>query len=91
MKAGQRYYKAEVKFNNGNGACVCNQCRVILSFGFDHHDIERYCENCYNKLYRFVYEIANDYFELSHEKIKIQRDDYMRKAKQLLAEIYPDE
>jgi hypothetical protein len=49
------------------------------------------CSDRYEKLYRFVYEIANDYFELSHEKIKLQRDDYMRKAKQLLAEIYPDE
>jgi hypothetical protein len=42
------YTKAVVKFNNGNGACVCNKCHVILSYGFDHNDVERYCETCYN-------------------------------------------
>lgn len=30
--------------------------------------------------------IANDYVELSHDKIKVQRDDYIRLAKKILAE-----
>lgn len=29
--------------------------------------------------------IANDYYELSHDKIKLQRDDYMRWCKEWLA------
>lgn len=28
--------------------------------------------------------IANDYYELSHDKIKLQRDDYMRWCKEWL-------
>lgn len=34
--------------------------------------------------------IANDYVELSHDKIKVQRDDYIRLAKKVLHEL-PDE
>ena len=45
--SNDEYTKAVVKFDNGNGACVCNKCRVILSYGFDHNDVERYCETCY--------------------------------------------
>lgn len=84
MNLEQRHNKAEVKFNNGNGACVCNQCGVILSYGFDHNDVERYCEICYNKLYEFVRYVANDWVELSDEKVRVQRDDYIRMAKNLL-------
>ena len=46
----------------------------------------------YTKLYNFVRYIAKDYVELSHEKVRIQRDDYIREAKELLNEvIFPDE
>lgn len=38
----------------------------------------------YDQLYGFVWYIANDYVELSHEKIRIQRDDYIRVARNLL-------
>ena len=38
----------------------------------------------YNKLYDFVRYIATDYIELSYEKVKVQRDDYIRMAKKLL-------
>ena len=81
------YTRAVVKFDGGNGACVCNQCGVILSYGFDHMDVERYCDECYNKLYDFVRYIATDYFELSYEKVRVQRDDYIRMAKKLLEEL----
>lgn len=77
---------AIVKFNNGSGACLCNRCNTILSYGFDHRDVERYCAECYNRLYNFVRYIANDYIELSHEKVRIQRDDYIRKAERLLSD-----
>ncbi len=46
----------------------------------------------YTKLYNFVRYIAKDYVELSHEKVRLQRDDYMRDAKKLLNEVtFPDE
>lgn len=80
--------KAVVKFNNGNGACLCNRCRVILSYGFDHSDVARYCETCYNnELHDFVRYVANDWVELSDEKVRVQRDDYIRMAKNLLEEL----
>lgn len=81
------YTKAEVKFNNGRGACLCNQCGMILSYGVDHNDVERYCDVCYNKLHRFVKYIATDYFELSHEKVRVQRDDYIRMAREIVKEL----
>ena len=79
--------KAIVKFNNGNGACLCNVCGLVLSYGFAHRDVGRYCDECYNKLYDFVRYIATDYFELSHEKVRVQRDDYIRMAKNILKEL----
>lgn len=40
---------------------------------------------------RFIESIACDYKELSHEKIKIQRDDYIREANALLEELYGED
>ena len=40
------YKLANVKFNNGNGALLCNGCRFILAYGFDHEDKEHFCEVC---------------------------------------------
>lgn len=85
-----KYTKAEVKFNSGTGARLCNACGYILSYGFDHTDTEAYCEDCYGKLYNLVYYIANDYIELSQEKVRIQRDDYMRLAQTVLRKIYEE-
>ena len=49
-------------------------------------------EEDYTKLYDFVRYIANDYVELSHEKVRLQRDDYIREAKVLLNEItFPED
>lgn len=53
----------------------------------DQKDIEKPCSECCDKLYEFVRWIATDYYELSHEKVRIQRDDYIRKAKELLKEL----
>jgi hypothetical protein len=41
----------------------------------------------YSKLYNFVRYIANDWVELSHEKVRLQRDDYMKRAKELLEKL----
>jgi hypothetical protein len=41
------YKRAIFKFNNGNGALLCNRCGVIIETGNkDHEDIERYCGEC---------------------------------------------
>jgi len=45
------------------------------------------CDERYNKLYEFVRYIATDYFELSHEKVRVQRDDYVRMARKILKEL----
>ena len=42
------------------------------------------CSDKYEKLFKFVHYIANDYTELSADKIRWQRDDYVRMAKKLL-------
>ena len=52
------YQHAEVKFNGGTGACLCNRCSVILSYGTDHTDVDRYCGKCYNKLVNALFDIA---------------------------------
>ena len=40
------YRRAIVKFNNGNGALLCNECGTIVATGFDHEDREHFCDNC---------------------------------------------
>lgn len=40
------YEKAIVKFNGGNGALLCNGCRVIITEGTKHEDREHYCTMC---------------------------------------------
>ena len=47
----------------------------------------------YTAMYEFIQYIANDYIELSHEKVRIQRDDYVRMARDLMKQImeYEDE
>ena len=46
----------------------------------------------YEKLIRFVEFIASDYVELSHDKVRAQRDDYIRRARELLEDLeYEDE
>lgn len=37
---------AEVKFNGGQGALLCNGCSVIIATGFDHEDKLHFCEKC---------------------------------------------
>ena len=40
------YKRAIVKFNNGNGALLCNRCGIIMAIGFEHEDVEHLCDNC---------------------------------------------
>lgn len=41
-----RFKYANVKFNNGDGALLCNACRVIVAYGHDHEDRLHFCESC---------------------------------------------
>ena len=41
----------------------------------------------YDAMYEFIEYIAKDYVELSHEKVRIQRDDYIRMARDLMKQI----
>ena len=92
------YKIAEVKFNNGRGTVLCNLCSTMLVNACnvsEQIDCAHLCEKCYEelnaenyaKLYEFVRFVANDYIELSHEKVKWQRDDFMKQAKKLLEEL----
>ena len=42
----KKFEIADVKFNSGLGALLCNSCRTIVAYGFDHLDEEHYCESC---------------------------------------------
>ena len=44
-----KYKHAEVKYTNGNGALLCNNCSIIIDYGFDHEDKEHYCDKCKEK------------------------------------------
>ena len=37
---------AIVKFNNGNGALLCNKCSVIIATGLKHEDKVHLCKKC---------------------------------------------
>ena len=39
------------------------------------------------KMREFIHYIATDYIESSHDKARVQRDDYVRLAKKLLEEL----
>jgi len=40
------YKHADVKYNNGEGALLCSNCRVIIAYGHDHEDKKHYCDSC---------------------------------------------
>lgn len=39
------------------------------------------------KLFNFVHFVANDYVELSNDKIQWQRDDFIKRARKILGEL----
>lgn len=41
------YVFADVRFNSGRGALLCNRCNVILKEGFEHTDISHFCDECF--------------------------------------------
>ena len=49
------YTTAQVKYNNGNGALLCNNCSVIVDYGFLHEDRLHYCDECYANSHLIAY------------------------------------
>lgn len=45
------------KFNNGNGATLCNQCSVIISVGLTD---DLYCEECKDHRRKLLIEIMKE-------------------------------
>jgi hypothetical protein len=43
----KEYRNADVKYNNGNGALLCNRCSVIIAYGFEHVDDYHFCKECF--------------------------------------------
>ena len=42
----KQYKVAQVKFNGGRGALLCDGCDVIIAYGFEHEDRKHYCAMC---------------------------------------------
>jgi len=42
----KRYEQADVRWNSGSGALLCNDCSKIIAYGFEHEDIKHYCGKC---------------------------------------------
>lgn len=40
------YRVAILKFDNGLGALLCNQCSKVVATGFSHEDRIHLCEDC---------------------------------------------
>lgn len=53
---GPPYEHATVMFNSGVGALLCNNCRVILDYGFDHEDKKHFCEGYDPKTKKCTYK-----------------------------------
>ena len=41
-----KYKVAQVKFNGGRGALLCDGCSVIIAYGTEHEDRKHYCPMC---------------------------------------------
>lgn len=44
-------------------------------------------DELYKEMYNLIYWIGNDYVELSHDKVMLQRNEYITKCKELLKKI----
>lgn len=44
-----KYKVAQVKFNGGRGALLCDGCSVIIAYGTKHEDRKHYCMKCMMK------------------------------------------
>jgi hypothetical protein len=55
------------------------------------NDVREVAADEIERLRATLHYIANDYVELSHDKVQWQRDDHMKMARKALAESYKDE
>ena len=55
------------KFNNGNGATICNECRTIIATG---KRVERfYCDKCQEK----INDTLTNFYEIMNKEIHNNR------------------
>jgi len=67
---------ANVKFNNGDGALLCNACRVIIAYGHDHEDRLHFCESCSD-----IFIENPGYFYHKFRIMKSQKEEADKKLK----------
>jgi len=66
------------KFNNGNGATLCNQCSVIITTGLTN---DLYCEECNKYRKELLQEIMKEdeelglYIEQMEKEVHQNRDN----------------
>lgn len=48
-----------IKFNNGNGALLCNGCSIIIDYGFKHEDRLHFCKECADVMVNFERELSH--------------------------------
>jgi len=75
------------KFNNGNGATLCNQCSVIITTNLTN---DLYCEYCYELKTNTEFTQWIDKLK-SSEIDTIDYDTYLRYDKKQLLEIFKKE
>jgi hypothetical protein len=71
------YTLADVRFNNGNGALLCNRCQIIVDYGFEHEDRLHYCDKCLKTIADWPLHYAEDI------KTKLALDELARQGQEL--------
>ena len=54
------YKYANVKFNNGNGALLCDECNIIIATGLYHEDRKHVCDACREKALDELAELSQE-------------------------------
>jgi hypothetical protein len=65
-----KYKVAQVKFNGGRGALLCDGCDVIISYGFQHEDRKHYCEKCMECEHKYDHKSYELERQVMNERIK---------------------
>ena len=74
--------KANIKFNNGNGANCCNRCNIILSYGNQHNETQAaYCGDCYDEAMKLLHDAMDDLHTLDQRaKLRKRYQSYVHDA-----------
>ena len=64
---------------------MCSPCYIAITTG-NIGPTDSFLKN-YEALYRFIKFVARDYVELSHDKVRMQRDDYILRARKIINDL----